>query len=174
MSKFYSYYNFVILALTAVILSASSSDCGRTEQKYHTNPNTYIVDRLANKRIIMLADYQHYYPLPLKSLTSLLEEWVEKVKSGESNDYEIVLTLELDSEDISVIKQFLASGDWEPLTNYFLPNFSTEWLEFIADLKEINNKIKNLNERPGFPKINFDLFGGEEDNILEKISIGRQ
>jgi hypothetical protein len=58
--------SFVILLVAAAIIYLE------WDKKYYYNPDSYIIDQLANKKIIMLGDFGHGYPLPFKSLISLL------------------------------------------------------------------------------------------------------
>ena len=141
--------------------------CSNIQQKFHTNPDSYIVNQLANKRIIMLGDFSHSSPLPYKSLVSLLEEWLKEIRNSKSKDYNIVLALEADTQEVSILKQFLSTGKWKPLFDFWLPYNSMEWLEFCANLKSFTIEIEKLNERKNFPKINFDILGGESSNIFD-------
>ncbi len=151
-----------------VFLFTTAINCGVTGKKYYTHPNSYIIDQLANKKIIMLADFAHGYPLPYKSLIFLLNKWIKKVKNGESKDHDIVLILEADTQEVNNLNEFISSGNWKPLMDYWLPYNTMEWLEFCADLRSLNMKIDSLNEQKDFiPKISFDIFGGEVYNILD-------
>jgi hypothetical protein len=114
----------------------------------------------------MLGDFEHSSPLPYKSIVSLLEEWVKEIKNGKSKDYDIILVLEADSQEVSILKQFLLTGNWETLINYWLPYNTLEWLEFCSNIRSIYNTIGKLNSSNKLPKINFDIYGGEEGNVF--------
>ncbi len=164
----YLFSNILMRVTFLLIISTSSIYCGVKNQKYYTHPNAYIIDQFANKKIIMLADFSHGYALPYKSLIWLMNEWTDKVKSGQSKIYNLSLVLEADTQEISNLKKFLLNGDYEPLIKFWLPYNTMEWLEFCADLKSLAAKIKKINEDKSFHhKINFDLFGGEAFNVFD-------
>ena len=162
--------NSSITILFVIILLVSSINCDThtNEQKYYTHPNSYIVDQLLHKKIIMLGDFRHGYPLPYKSLISLLNKWYDKVKSGESKSNNIVLVLEADTQEVRKLNEFVSTGEWKPFVDYWLPYNTVEWLEFCADLRSLKLQIDSLNENQDFkPGISFSLYGGETGNIFD-------
>ncbi len=157
--------SITISFLITIVIIFSSINCSKLEQKYYTHPNSYIVDQLNHKKIIMLADWGHLYPLPYKSLIFLLNKWLEKVENGKSSNNNIILILETDSEGIKNINEFLSTGNLEPLIQYWLPYRSLEWVEFYTDLRKLKLKIDSLNVKQKFiPNISLTLFGGENNN----------
>ena len=168
MKKYYFFRNSIIRVALLIIILTSSINCGVKNREYYTHPNVYIIDQLAHEKIVMLADFSHGYALPYKSLISLLNEWVYKVKSGESKDYNLSLILEADTQEVSNLKMFLLNGNYESLLKFWLPYNTMEWLEFCADLRALDMKINKLDEDKSFPhKINFDLSGGETYNAFD-------
>ncbi len=157
-----------IKVLLIIIISLLFTNCYHSKQKFYTKPNSYIIDQLANKRIAMLGDFMHSSPASYESLMSLLDEWLVKIKNGESKNYNVVLILEADTQEVSVLKRFISSGDWEPFLKYWLPYNSLEWLEFCSNLRSFENEIKQFNEDKDNAKINFDIFGGEDGNIFDQ------
>ncbi len=149
-----------------IILLTASINCGVKDKKYYTHPNAYLVDQLANKKVIMLADFAHGLALPYKSLITLLNEWIDKVKSGESQVYKLSLILEADTQEVAILNEFIATGDWKPFIDYWLPYNTMEWLEFCADLRSLKQRIDSLNT-DSLHKISFTLFGGEPGNIFD-------
>lgn len=159
---------FAILILLAVVFLVSSINCSKTERNYYTNPDSYIVDQLENKKIIMLGDFTHGYPLPYKSLIFLLDKWIDKVSRGESKSYNIALILEADTQEVSKLNEFIVTGNWEPFIDYWLPYNTMEWLEFCADLRSLKLQIDSLNTNNHFKaKISLNIFGGESYNIFD-------
>lgn len=137
------------------------------ERKYFTNPNSFIVNELAHKKIIMLGDFSHGNALPFKSMITLLDEWINKVKSHKSKDLNIALILEADSEIIYYLREYLSTGNWKPFIDYWLPFNTLEWCEFCADLRSIKLKIEEQNAFRGREdQIKFEIFGGETDNVF--------
>lgn len=167
--------NNSVLLFALVILSITSVKCGIGRREYYTNPNIYLVSRLAHVRIIMLSDFYHSASLPFKTLVSLLSEWVTEAAGGKSKDTKVVLVLEDDKQIVDNLKSFISAGDWKPLVDYWLPYNSMEWLEFCADLRALNLRIDSLDSRPGVrQKISFDILGGEASNIFDDPSLLRQ
>ena len=157
-----------IIIFIAILFIASLINCGHSQQKYYTNPNTYIVNQLANKKIIMLGDFAHGYPLPYKSLIFLLDKWFYKVSRGESECYNITLILEADTQEVAKLNAFIETGNWRPFIDYWLPYNTMEWLEFCTDLRSLKLQIDSLNANEHFfHKISFNIFGGESYNIFD-------
>jgi hypothetical protein len=115
----------------------------------------------------MLGDFAHSYPLPYKSLIFLLDKWFEKVKAGELKADNIVLVLEADTQEVSNLKNFIATGNLTPLIKFWLPYNTLEWIEFCEDLRNISLKVKSFNEKKGVSKISFDIFAGETFNVFD-------
>ncbi len=163
----YQNYIAIIISLT-MALYFSSIGCGKTDQNYYTNPNSYIIDQLANKRVIMLGDFAHGYPLPYKSLIFLLDKWIDKVSKGESKSYNITLILEADTQEVAKLNDFIDTGNWKPFIDYWLPYSTMEWLEFCAELRSLKSQIDSLNTTKHLnPKISFNIFGGESYNVFD-------
>ncbi|MCL5030925.1 MAG: hypothetical protein M1480_18110 [Bacteroidetes bacterium] len=167
MEKAYFFRNSITRVALLLIILTSSINCGVKKQKYFTHPNAYLVNQLANKKIIMLADFAHSYPLPYKSLIFLLDKWLEMVKSGESKSDNIVLVLEADTQEVSNLKNFIATGNLTPLIKFWLPYNTLEWIEFCEDLRNISLKVKSFNEQREVPKIYFDILAGETFNVFD-------
>ena len=168
MKKYYFFHNSIIRVALLLIILTSSINCEAKNRKYYTHPNAYIINQLAHGKIVMLADFSHGYALPYKSLISLLNEWIYKVKSGESKDYNLSLILEADTQEVSNLKKFLLNGNYESLLKFWLPYNTMEWLEFCADLRALDMKIDKLDEDKSFShKIHLDLSGGETYNVFD-------
>ncbi len=162
-----SFKKYILKNLWIIVIIFLFTSCNTSQQNFHLHPNSYIVDQLSNKKIIMLGDFQHLNALPYKSLISLLQEWLDKVRNGESKDYNIVLILEAGPQEVSILKQFISTGNWKPLLDFWLPYSTIEWLEFCADLRSVVDQINKINDHSYYSKIRFDIFGGEESNIFD-------
>jgi hypothetical protein len=160
--------NKIVIKLLIIFFILFSINCSQTEQKYHTNPNSYVVIQLANKKIIMLGDFGHGYPLPYKSLIHILNKWFDKVSRGDSKSYDITLVLEADTQEVSKLNEFILTGNWEPFVDYWLPYNTMEWFEFCSELRSLKLQIDSLNTNGHLNhKISFNIFGGESYNIFD-------
>jgi hypothetical protein len=162
MKKTILYLFSILLHLLLLILMS----CQQNKRLYIKNPEEHIINELKNKRIIMLADYGHGMPCPKESLVSLLNKWLEKITNQQTQDHNIVLILEYDDQIVNLIKQFIETGNWEPVLNFCLPIGSLENLEFYNDLREFYLKVDSLNALPKYNSIiTFDILGGEAFNV---------
>ena len=66
----------------------------------------------------MRGDFAHSAPLSYKSLISLLNEWFEKVKTGEPKDNNTALVLEADPQQVNKPKELITTGNWKPFLDY--------------------------------------------------------
>lgn len=160
--------NSIIIITLGLSILTSSINCGAKNKKYHIHPDAYIIKQLEHEKIIMLADFAHTYALPYKSLVSLLNEWAAKVKRGESRVYNLSLILEADTQEAAKLNEFIATGNWNPFIDYWLPYNTMEWLEFCSDLRLLKQQIDGLNTNKYLShKISFNIFGGEPFNIFD-------
>lgn len=154
----------LILAFFAVIMAG----CSPSRSKYYSDPGAYLVKQLASRRIVMLADFEHSAPLPYHTLTSFLDKWADEVAAGQSNDRNLVLVLEADGRIVHNLDDFIATGNWRPLIDYWLPFNTMEWLEFCDDLRGLTLRIDSLNAGRGASRrIRFCIIGGESSDFLD-------
>jgi hypothetical protein len=150
-----------------IVIIGLFSACSQTN-KYIPNPNEQIVRELTQKRIVMLADFAHEWPLPYYSLTSILSTWLTMVGKGECDQNHLTLFLEESEQEASLIRQYLKTGDLNPLLDHFLPSTSLERLEFYSDLRTVTLRIDSMNGVLHPSKlITFDVQGPEAMNILD-------
>jgi hypothetical protein len=155
----------VVCAFALVSLSA----CGQPKADV-PNPDEQVVRELSRSRIIMLGDFAHELPLSTQSLTSTLSIWLSMLEKGESGQNRLTLFLEEDSTIAGLVRQYLKSGDLNPLLDFLLPSTSIERLEFYADLRGITLRIDSMNRVLPSPKqIVFDVQGPEAFNVFDPM-----
>lgn len=137
---------------------------------YNSNPEEQIVRELSHRRIIMLGDFAHEWPLSTQSLTSTLSTWLTMLEKGETDQNRVTLFLEEDSQIAGLVRQYLKTGDLDPLLDFLLPSTSIERLEFYADLRGINLHMDSLNRAlPSSKQIVFDVQGPEAFNVFDPM-----
>lgn len=155
-------YIYYLLVLIGFI-----SACSQT-QKYIPYPEKQIVQKLSQKRIVMLGDFAHEWPLSYNSLTSTLSTWLTMLEKGECNENQLTLFLEEDEQVMNLIKRYLKTGDLNPFLDFILPSTSFERLEFYSDLRRIITRIDNINSiSPSSKRIIFDIQGAESISIFD-------
>ncbi|MBA4311545.1 MAG: hypothetical protein C0417_02835 [Chlorobiaceae bacterium] len=128
----------------------------------------HIVRELSKKRIVMLGDFAHGFPLPYQSLVKTVSTWLTMVEKGESEIMNMALFLEEDKQINNLIKQYIKTGDIDPFLDLVLPNISIERLEFYSDLRNISKRVDTLNNKfPPSKQIVFDIQGPEAMNIFD-------
>lgn len=154
------------LSSLCFILIALSS-CSR-QTTGNSNPEEYILHELSEKRIVMLGDFAHEFPLPYQTLSAVLSAWLTKVNTGESDQHHLTLFLEDDQKVADLLRHYLQSGDAGPLLDFILPNTSLERLEFYSDLRRLMQRIDSINARvPASKQIIFDIQGPEALNVFD-------
>ncbi len=149
------------------ILVIALSSCNRQGQGIG-NADEQVVRELSHRRIVMLADFGHEYPLPYYTLSSVLSTWLRMLENGETEENHLTLILEQDSSMANLLKQYLKTGDLNPWLDFILPSTSLERLEFYAGLRRLTLQIDSLNALwPVSRRITFDVFGAEEMNVFD-------
>ena len=153
----------MICGLGIFALSACSHPQARI-----SNPEEQTIQALSHKRIVMLGDFAHEYPLSYHTLTSTLSAWLTMLEKGESDQTRVTLFLEEDSQISGLVREYLKNGDLDPLLEFLLPSISIERLEFYADLREITARIDSINRvLPSSKQIVFDIQGPEAMNVFD-------
>jgi len=156
-------YKKIFYCLTLVFFSA----CNQPE-KYISTPEEQIVQELSQRRIIMLGDFAHGFPLPYHSLILTLSTWLTMLEKGESYQNHLTLFLEEDRQITDLLKLYIKNGDLEPFLDFVLPYTSIERLEFYSDLRRISKRIDSLNGSLSPSKqISFDIQGPEPMNVFD-------
>ena len=122
--------------LAGVLLGCGSS--GPVPQK---TPETKVAALLGEHRVVMLGDCRHTSPQPYQSLLGVLEAWSDDLRTGENAPPHLTLVLEKTPEYARLISDFTETGNWGPLLDYLLPEFSLETLEFYAGLRRIRQEL---------------------------------
>jgi hypothetical protein len=160
-------YRIFIFCLTIILLLS----CNQS-RKYIENPEEQIIQELSQKRIVMLGDFAHGFPLPYQSLVKTLSTWLTMVEEGESEIKNLALFLEEDKQINDLLKLYIKTGDMDPFLDIALPNTSIERLEFYSDLRRLSKRIDSLNKRfPSSEQIVFDIQGPEAMNIFDPMII---
>lgn len=136
------------------------------------SPEVQIIQQLSQRRIVMMGDFAHDFPLPYHGLISTLETWRSMLKSGESRQNQLVLFLEEDGQVTSLLSQYLKTGDLNPVLEFLLPSTSIERLEFYRELRRIAESVDSMNATlPQSRQIFLDIQGPEARNILDPALI---
>lgn len=146
------------------------------------NVNQFIMEKLEENRIVMLADGGHGESLYLQRLISFLDYWLYQIIQREDNKQniprDIILIIETDSISINRIKRFGVSGNIvDVFTLGFLSSdkFTTADIEFYFDLGCLTKRIEEYNlSVVKAQKIGFELFGPEKPIDLENWSFQKR
>ena len=154
----------VLIFILFCIIFAS---CKNNKESFIRNPEKQIVRELQQRKIVMLADFAHSSPLPYQSVISVLEQWLSEIENDGKVFRHLSLILESDDQIVNIIKEFVKSGDLNPVLYFWLPFGSLEDLEFYIDLRQIYSKIESINSGiPSNQNISLDIFGGEPGNVF--------
>ncbi len=154
------------LLVVAIIVLAIVIGCSRTEPEVALrlavlnncvyDVNGFILDKLQQNRIVMLADFEHGSALPRRSVTEFLNFWLDRIEQRDGSDSvprKLFLVLEADSEKIGQIKQYaitedplelMRSGDLRFAVSS--PNLTVESIEYYHDICEFQNRVSRYNE----------------------------
>jgi len=95
-------------------------------------PEREIVQQLSRRRIVMLGDSTHEFPLPFHALIATLNTWLTMIEAGAVKQYDVTLFLEEDRQVVTQIKSYLKDGNLNPILDLVLPSTTFERLEFYA------------------------------------------
>lgn len=180
--------NWRLLATTmavAVVLA-----CSRTEPEMalrqavlrncEHDVNGFILDKLQQNRIVMLADFEHGSALPRRSVTEFLNFWIDRIEQGgdrlDSIPSRLFLVLEADSESMGQYGKFaIAEGALELVRRRGIrfaassPNFTVESIEYYHDLCEIQKRVDRHNAVTAQPSA-LDKYVENKDSTTKQIS----
>ncbi|HEX2961931.1 MAG TPA: hypothetical protein VHO43_09090 [Ignavibacteriales bacterium] len=183
---------FIPLILAVYIISNSVSGQNYIEKsaaelvrsKAQFDYNGFIMNKLKEHRVVMLADEGHGQPAYLKSTIDFLKYWTCMIennsKLGEELEYptKLFLVLEADSENVTSIYKYFETGNPYYVLNpaAFMGNqFTTAMIEFYFELKGIHNRIETVNKLlPIDRKVTFRLFGPEKVIDLSDWSVEKR
>ena len=158
-------------AFVSCVLLLAVSSC-RKSQPSSVSPEVQVVQQFSQRRIIMIGDFAHDFPLPYHGLICILDTWLSMVKSGQSQQNHLVLFLEEDRQVASLRSQYLKSGDLNPVLDFLLPSTSIERLEFYRDLRRVAMSVDNANTTlPQSKRVSLEILGPEARNILDPALI---
>jgi len=158
------------LYITLIVLTCSA--CSQ-QNKYITDIEKYITNEFENRRIIMIGDYHHDLALNYQSIIQILTTWVNNLRDGETDVFELSLFLEEDDKITSLLREYMETGSLEPYLGFSLPSTTMERLEFYADLRRIKIQVDSLNKYMTSPEtITFSVQGPEKYNVFDSGLIG--
>ena len=153
------------LCTVAIVISLSA--CG--QNRYVPNPDEQVVRELSGARIVMLADYGHELPAPYRNLIATISAWLTMVQQGTSIEKNVTLFLEEDINTVGLVREYIRTGNLNPLLDAVLPSTSMERFEFYADLRGLTGRIDSVNQTmPESGKIVFDIQGSETTNVFDE------
>ena len=125
--------------------------------------NRRLLKELQARKIVMLADFGHEFPMPYQTIVSLLEKWVDELEQGKNHFRRLTIVLERDESDQQSLQKFFIAGNPEFLFNVVPPRASIESFEFFWDLRTIRKRITSINARsPKQPRVDLDILGAED------------
>jgi|GEM_PF-2629829 len=157
--------------LSLFVLLLAIPGC-RNSQPSDMSPEAQVIRQLSQRRIVMTGDFAHDFPLPYHGLIATLETWLSMLKSGESQQNQLVLFLEEDRQVVGLLNHYLKTGDLNPVLDFLLPSTSIERLEFYHELRRITLSVDSMNATlPQSKHISFEVQGPEARNILDPALI---
>ena len=162
--------------------------------------NEFILDKLQNNRVVMLADSWHGHPLPRETLTDFLNYWLDLLDQADRFDVSIpaklFLVVETDSSGIERFNSYARTLDATDLFRHLKisfavngPQFSVEEVEYNYDLVAIQKRVADHNARatnsssldkyiagdaPRNRQIAFEIIGPERPIDLNDWSYSRR
>ncbi len=108
------------------------------------NVNQFLLDKLEQNRIVMLADAGHGRSLYLQTVISFLNYWLDSLETSTNTDLrlpaKLILVLETDSAEGTRLERFFKTGNIYDAMDIRLATatqFSWEKVEFYSDLRDI-------------------------------------
>lgn len=138
-------------------------------EKSQPDINNFILDKVTNNRVVMIADEGHGNYIFMRTITNFLNHWIHSYKD-EIEDQKIprklYLILESDSNQINSIYRFFSNNDpYELLNPEFIygDQYTSGVIEFYYDLRKIYCEIESMNKnRSKENQISLKLFGPEK------------
>ncbi|MCK4462339.1 MAG: hypothetical protein KAW46_11085 [candidate division Zixibacteria bacterium] len=132
--------------------------------------NNFVLEKLEQHRIVMLADAGHGQRLYLQSVVSFLNYWLDtnmqRADTGRPVCSDLILVLEADSLQVRATENYFTSGDFRDVTElgFIIASQSTSAnLEFYHDLGELCRRIGKYNQtRDRDRQIRLSFFGPEK------------
>lgn len=157
----------VQLTALALFVAAFLMGCDAKGKAYLKHPGHQVITQLESRRIVMLGDFLHDNALSFYTVTAVLNDWLNMFSSGQKVPRHLTLVLEEDDSMVHVLKNYMSSGDREPLLDFWLPYGTLESLEFFGDLRSICARVDSINQTLSKQhRIVFDIFGGEPFSLV--------
>ena len=144
--------------------------------------NRFVLEKLEENRIVMLADGGHGESLYMQRVIGFLNYWTDKIENPtnayDSIPHDIIFIMESDSNYINRIESFFDSGNIVDVLKFGAfssEKFTTSNIEFYSDLGRLKERIDEYNlNRDETRKIEFDLFGPEKAIDLRNWSFQKR
>jgi len=135
----------------------------------HKEPFRQVAVELQNRGVVALGDFSHQNAYPFYTVTQVLSNWLVQASS---NGGQLTLALEIDVQMAEVLRQYLDSGDLEPVLEFWLPFNSLDLLEFYGHLRDFRLRIRDLNEGlPASRQVSFRVLGLEPPSPLSATNL---
>ncbi|MEN6425534.1 MAG: hypothetical protein ABFE13_09235 [Phycisphaerales bacterium] len=126
---------------------------------YEKEAYLHVARQLQEKRVVALADFAHGNAYPYHTLMQVLSNWPDVAAPTGG---QLVLAMEMDAESAEILREYLRTGDIEPVLEYWLPFSSLDQLAFYGDLREFALRVQRVNDRLAEDrKIGFRVLGLE-------------
>ncbi len=150
--------------------------------------NALVLNNFTDKRIVMMGDRRHGTGYYMRLVTGVLDSWVSELEnerrdqSAKIKDKEIdwatlhsqlslpkklFLFVEQDSGGVAAMDEYFQTGDpVNMLTRYdqrvyFAGLYSVDWLEYLNDLRHVEERVEKLNAQDSSRPYDFRLVGPE-------------
>lgn len=153
---------YVILFSMITILS-----CKAQEQTHPVISKTYPIDSLnellyksiLEKKITMIGDGYHSHWYFLQTVTNILNYWLDKIETDPKNTTipkNLLLFLEKSPSEQALFDKAITSGEISDYLSYQIESSckygglgrcSTDNIEFISDIRDIQKRIESLNKK---------------------------
>ena len=144
--------------------------------------DNFVLEKLEQYRIVMMADEGHGERLYLQSVVSVLNNWLDaNMKRADTDNPvcpDLIMVLEADSLQVKAMENYFASGDFRDVTelgHILAPQFTTAKLEFYQDLGKLSRRVEQYNQtRDRDRQIQLSFFGPEWPIDISNWSIAKR
>lgn len=142
----------------------------------------FVLEKLEQHRIVMLADGGHGERLYLQSVVSVLNNWLDANMQRSDTESpvcpDLIMVLEADSLHVKAMENYFISGDFRDvieLGHFVAPQFTTAKLEFYQDLGKLSRRVEQYNQtRDRDRQIRLSFFGPEWPIDISNWSIAKR
>jgi len=179
------------ISLILLVLLPAIAGCGRNIESEledhiaaHANydVNGFVLEKLEQNRVVMVADAGHGVRLYLQSVLGILNHWLDTNIISASSESpicpELILVLEADSLQVKGIVEYGYSNDPYDVLDIGLlgaPQFTTAKLEYYHDLAELRKRIDQYNQTCRDDRqLSLSLFGPERPIEMDNWSVEKR